>query len=252
MGHKAIVLAAGSGTRLAPLTNETPKALCRIADVALLDRAVDLIRPFVDEVAINACHHAEQIVAHVNGRHHVSVESPAAYGTGGAVAALREWLDGADAFILNTDSLILGDIAPFVVGTSGPTVRLLVHYHRHRPDFRAMWRFSGLSFLPNRCIDDLPAAGLESDLYKRVWKPHEDRGVLQLQPLHGCAIDCGTLRDYLAANLTMNGGRSVVEAGAVVHGTIDNCIVQRDAIVEPGEHLVGAIRTAAGTTIQVL
>ncbi|MGN6693052.1 MAG: sugar phosphate nucleotidyltransferase, partial [Aquihabitans sp.] len=42
-----VVLAAGAGTRLRPLTIERPKALCPVADVPLVDLALDRLRPLV-------------------------------------------------------------------------------------------------------------------------------------------------------------------------------------------------------------
>ena len=49
-----VVLAAGSGTRLRPLTNLKPKALCPVGDVPLVDLAFDAVQHVTDGVAINA------------------------------------------------------------------------------------------------------------------------------------------------------------------------------------------------------
>ena len=64
----AVVLAAGRGTRLRPLTDLRPKPLCPVDNVALLDRNLTAARAVADAVAVNAFHLAEQVVAHVGGR----------------------------------------------------------------------------------------------------------------------------------------------------------------------------------------
>lgn len=60
---KAIVLAAGLGTRLAPLTLDRPKALVEVAGQTMLERVLRRLQSFgVDEVIVNVHHHAQMIV----------------------------------------------------------------------------------------------------------------------------------------------------------------------------------------------
>jgi mannose-1-phosphate guanylyltransferase len=64
---KAMVLAAGLGTRLRPLTNDRPKALVELAGRTLLEITLTRLRGFgVREVIVNVHHFAEQIVAYLN------------------------------------------------------------------------------------------------------------------------------------------------------------------------------------------
>jgi mannose-1-phosphate guanylyltransferase len=59
---KAMILAAGLGTRLRPLTDDRPKALVTVAGRTLLQIALDRLRVFgVNEVIVNTHHHAEMI-----------------------------------------------------------------------------------------------------------------------------------------------------------------------------------------------
>lgn len=63
---KAMVLAAGLGTRLRPLTNDRPKALVEIAGRTLLEITLTRLRKFgVDEVIINVHHFADMVVAYL-------------------------------------------------------------------------------------------------------------------------------------------------------------------------------------------
>ena len=59
---KAMILAAGLGTRLRPLTNDRPKALVTVAGRTLLELTIERLRTFgVREVIVNVHHFAEQI-----------------------------------------------------------------------------------------------------------------------------------------------------------------------------------------------
>src|SRR3954471_23765845 len=103
----AVVLAAGAGTRLGPLTSVRPKALCPVGDRPLLDLALARVEAVVgsgaDRVAVNAQAHRDQAGAAVAGRAHLSAEEPVALGTAGAVARLRPWLDGRPVLVVNGD-----------------------------------------------------------------------------------------------------------------------------------------------------
>src|ERR1700724_149829 len=63
---KAMILAAGLGTRLRPLTNDRPKALVEIAGRTLLEITLARLRTFgVSEVIINVHHFADLVVAYL-------------------------------------------------------------------------------------------------------------------------------------------------------------------------------------------
>jgi len=65
---KAMVLAAGLGTRLRPLTGDRPKALVEINGHTLLEITLSRLRQFgVTEVIVNAHHFAEDIVSYLSG-----------------------------------------------------------------------------------------------------------------------------------------------------------------------------------------
>src|SRR5439155_4078099 len=129
----AIVLGAGAGTRLRPLTRFRPKVLCPVANVALVDGNLARVAAIVGEgpahVAVNVHHDGEVIARHVGGRAQVSdeaAETSGALGTAGGVARLRSWLDGRAALVVNGDTWTTIDLAPLVEGWDGSTVRVLV------------------------------------------------------------------------------------------------------------------------------
>jgi hypothetical protein len=244
-----IVLAAGEGRRLRPLTDLRPKPLCPIGQGTGLDDALarfaaaGLAGPA--DVAVNAHHLANLIVAAIGDRARVSVEEPEALGTAGAVGALASWLDGRAAVIANGDAYLAGGdpLWQLLDGWSGERPRLLTVRDPARGDFGDL-RFAGISLLPAAIaarLEPVPAG-----LYEVVWRDTE----LELVEFDGTFADCGTPAEYLAANLHSSGGASVVGRDAVVEGTLTRSVVWPGGRVDPGEHLVDAIRTDTGLTVR--
>ncbi|HEU0238357.1 MAG TPA: sugar phosphate nucleotidyltransferase [Micromonosporaceae bacterium] len=267
----AVVLAAGDGVRLRPLTADTPKALCPVGNVPLIDRALATVAALGytghQTVAVNAWSHASQIVAHVGGRSHVSVEhGPHPLGSAGGLGALRPWIAGRDVLVANADAYLYGgDIAALLDGWDGRQVRLLgVPAGDRTPEFGA-YRFAGVSVLPGYLVDALAAE--PADLVRAVWRPAEAVGALTVVDYRGTYLDSGTPRDYLAANLdaashapggcivdpdanvTGSVKNSVVGAGATVAGSIERTVVWPGSMVGPDERLTDVIRYGANGTV---
>jgi hypothetical protein len=206
-----LVLAAGRGERLRPLTDTTAKPLLPVGGTTLLDAMLGRLAAVVPvtpaTMAVNAHWLAEQVVGHVGDRVHVSVEQPRALGTAGAVAAISTWRAGRDLIIGNGDAYLAGelDLPGFVAGWDGVRPRLLVVADADRPDFEASWRFAGISLLPAAMAEPLTAT--PSGLYEAVWSRTE----LDLVPTAATFVDCGTPADYQRArDLAAVGGPTVL------------------------------------------
>jgi len=60
---KAMIFAAGLGTRLRPLTDNQPKALVKIGNTTLLELAITKLKNFnINKIIINVHHFADQII----------------------------------------------------------------------------------------------------------------------------------------------------------------------------------------------
>ncbi|WP_176308720.1 sugar phosphate nucleotidyltransferase [Micromonospora sp. NBS 11-29] len=271
----AVVLAAGAGTRLRPLTERVPKALCPVGNVPLLDRALARLAGLglagPERVAVNACYLGEQVVDRVGRRAHLSVEPGDPLGTAGGLGRLRDWIAGRGVLVGNADAYLADpqvppgpDIAALLDGWDGRSVRLLGQPADDpaAPGTFAGHLFVGFSLLPWRLVRNLPATF--GDLVRAVWRPAEAAGALTVVPYRGTFYDTGTPADYLAANLHAAGPdglvdasaevdgrvtRSVVGAGARVHGVVDRSVIWPGATVTAGERLDAVIRAGADLTV---
>jgi N-acetyl-alpha-D-muramate 1-phosphate uridylyltransferase len=249
-----VVLAAGAGQRLRPLTLLRPKPLCPMGDSTLLDRALRSVGAAVGAgahglaggIAVNVHAGRADMEAHlaVVPDVHVSVEEPRALGTAGALAHLRPWLDGRSALVVNADTVHDEDLTSFVAGWDGERVRVLM------TGTSPFGPRSGVvaSIAPWGCIAAM--ADGPAGLWEALWRSEGAAGRLDAVAARGGSIDCGTPRGYLRGNLWLSGGASVIGRDAVVEGTVERCVVWPGASVVAGEHLVDAVR-ADGLTVLV-
>src|SRR5579863_3620193 len=114
---KAMVLAAGLGLRMRPLTNTMPKPLVSVAGQPLLDHVLDkLAGAGVSEAVVNVHYLPDQIIEHVKTRSRprviISDERDQVLGTGGAIVKALPLLGDAPFFHLNADTLWIDGVRP--------------------------------------------------------------------------------------------------------------------------------------------
>ena len=114
---KAMVLAAGFGLRMRPLTDRMPKPLVPVAGRALLDHVLDkLADAGVREAIVNVHYLPDQIIEHVAARAqpHVTIsdERDAVLGTGGGVVKALPLLGDAPFFHVNSDTMWMDGVRP--------------------------------------------------------------------------------------------------------------------------------------------
>ena len=113
MIKKALIFAAGKGTRLKPFTESHPKALALVNDVPLLERNIKYLQSFgVTEFVINVHHFGEQIVEFLEKNNHfgakidISDEKDELLETGGGLLFAQKYLEKEENFlIMNADIL---------------------------------------------------------------------------------------------------------------------------------------------------
>jgi MurNAc alpha-1-phosphate uridylyltransferase len=117
----AMVLAAGLGTRMRPLTDHLPKALVPVAGRTLLDRVLDkLVEAGVERAVVNVHHFADQVEAHVTRRTDLEIlisdERAGLLDSGGGIQHARTLLGQDPIFVANIDSLWLEGTTPALEG----------------------------------------------------------------------------------------------------------------------------------------
>ncbi len=192
---KALVLAAGYGERLRPLTDVTPKPLLPVWGEPMLERILKMLEDWgVEEIAVNAHHLSEQIVAYCQARKgkaklHVSVETEI-LGTGGAMVPLKEFFENEPFWRVNGD-LVIEELDPKLVleafarsggfgacwlTEAGPrTVEAdnegrICNWHSEDAGAPGTYTYTGLALLSPAIFDYLPSAGASSliDAYEKA------------------------------------------------------------------------------------
>ena len=113
----AMVLAAGFGVRMRPLTDRMPKPLVRVAGQPLLDHVLDKLGDAgVRQAVINVHYLPDQIIDHVAARARpriiISDERDAVLGTGGGVVKALPLLGDDPFFLLNSDTMWIDGVRP--------------------------------------------------------------------------------------------------------------------------------------------
>ncbi len=196
----AMVLAAGRGDRMRPITDKTPKPLIEVGGMSMLDRMLNMLaRAGVKKAVVNAWHLADQIETRMSERKTPNItviREETLLETGGGVANALPLL-GEDAFyVANSDVVILDGVQPAAerLATAwrddamdallllNRTVRAFGYSGRGdytvEPDSRLLRRteheiapylFAGMQILHPRLFEDCPAGAFSlNKLYDRA------------------------------------------------------------------------------------
>lgn len=221
-----VVLAAGRGKRMRPLTNERPKALLPTLDVPQLGWALARLgRAGVQRVWVNAHSQPEQIFRYAEGvaeRLGMSLmgsrEVEAPLGTAGALAKLSKSL--TETFVVvNADVATDAPMGALVDAhtSAGSMATLLVVKTEDDADFaleegwvidlvdrseqlRSGHRYAGIGVFEPEVLDFIPKG--PSGVYETVFKRLAEReGTMATLEWHGYWLDVGTPSAHLTANL---------------------------------------------------
>ncbi len=185
---KALVLAAGRGERLRPLTDTTPKPLLEVGGRPLIHYPLMMLkRRSITQIAINVHHLGGQIEATLGNGNELGLDiqyspEPVLLGTGGPLLALRDYLGDETFVIANSDSILDLDLATMVAHhRDHRALATIALYRPPNPDYYSRLEIDGegmirrmrlLTRQAGREFDDYPAelsaaiaASLESFMY---------------------------------------------------------------------------------------
>lgn len=121
----AMILAAGLGTRMTPLTDDRPKALVEVGGQTLIDRILDRLQHSgVRRVVVNCHAHAGRLIAHLEARKGgleilISDERARLLDTGGGLRAALDMLGEKPFFAINCDALWTDGLADTLLQLAG-------------------------------------------------------------------------------------------------------------------------------------
>jgi NDP-sugar pyrophosphorylase family protein len=241
---KSMILAAGFGTRLRPLTDMKPKALMPVANKPVLTRNIEyLVSHGITEIIVNAHHHSQQIVDYLEGgvpfglNIEVKVETEI-LGTGGGIKNTEEFWDEEPFLVINSDILTDIDLAAVyqVHQTSEALVTLVLHdcepFNQIQVDDQ--WNimdiakanipgrlaFTGIHVIHPEVLSHIPR-GLFSDIIECY------RRLIQLRkPIRACLVqghywrDIGSIQSYLEANRELAGNSFVIGPGCSIDSSV--------------------------------
>jgi MurNAc alpha-1-phosphate uridylyltransferase len=218
--HTVMILAAGLGTRMKPLTNDRPKALVTVGGRALIDHVLDrFVEAGATRAVVNVHAFADALEAHVKRRRDIEIiisdERKRLMETGGGVRQARRLLGDDPIFVSNIDSvweephgsaalrlakdfdasrmsarLMLADMhhqlgydgaGDFAMSDAGALA-----FRNDRPS--APWAYMGVQIIDPFIVDLEP---LEPFSFTRVWRRLAEEGRLFGAPLGGYWMHVG-------------------------------------------------------------
>ncbi len=227
--NSAILLSAGHGTRLRPLTLTTPKPLIELANSTLIDHQIKyLANAGFKVIAINLHHLGEKIKEHCGSGKKYGVEiiyseEKQILGTGGGIKAAAVLIGADRALVLNCDALMSVDIKKLCDSCDENFAATMVLMklpasEKFNPvkvedglvkSFGSGDRlFTGMHIVGKKLLDVLPPAGQASCVIKDGYEKIIARGEpVSAFDYDGYWNDLGTFERYSAAKNDLDEGR---------------------------------------------
>ncbi|MHC4916923.1 MAG: sugar phosphate nucleotidyltransferase, partial [Planctomycetota bacterium] len=268
---RAMVLAAGLGTRLRPLTEMAPKPLLPVAGRPLLANVIAGLRAAgVREIAVNTHHLPEQIEEFAAGEEGLTLfHEPQILGTGGALVGAGDFLSASDFFLLHNGDVLTdfdpGELIAAQEGSGALGTLVLTPGHENKvlvsgegtildilgkvdvggqPGSRLL-TYTGIAALSPRIFEYLPAGGPASLPAALIAALEAEPGCLRaVVPGAMYWNDIGTAERYLAAQADVLARGSVALRGEAG--------VPQSLVEQGSDRLFYRLKVGAGTAVVML
>ena len=137
----AMILAAGRGERMMPLTKNTPKSLIKVKDLALIEHSISALKKSnIIDIVINIAYLGEQIKTHLGDGSNFGVhitysdESSGALETAGGIIKALPILDNKPFIVINSDVLCDFDLSKLTLPVGSLAHLVLINNPAHNPN----------------------------------------------------------------------------------------------------------------------
>jgi NDP-sugar pyrophosphorylase family protein len=274
MPMKAMILAAGFGTRLHPLTKTVPKPMVPVLNRPLLERTIELLRlANIQDIAVNVHHLPEQVIAHFGDGSKFGVNlhfsrEETILGTAGGIKAAQKFLEGGPFLVINSDIIVDIDLdrvlefhrernscltlvvredhspekyAPIEIGPDGRIVRFIDTISRNVPDSTRRVMFTGIQIMEPEIFSRIPAGkfcGTTEDVFPEMI----EEGLPVFGFLHkDYWIDMGNREQYLQVHKDALDGKVRLKAAVLKNSgkssIVPPVLIGEDCHIEPGARI---------------
>jgi len=260
---KAMILAAGMGERLQPLTNIRPKVLVPVVNKPVIDRIIQFLTTHgVEKIIINAHHHCGMIRDYLKGGNpfgikvEIKIEKDI-LGTGGGIKNTQDFWGNEPFIVINGDILTdidLGDVYAFHLRRNNLVTMVLHDFPKYNKvrvdkemnilsigpgtDLKGTLAFTGIHVINPEVLSFIPDKKRYNiiDAYKRL--------IDLKKPIRAYIatghrwIDIGTIADYLRANFYyLPSGNSAIDQKCYIDSAAilkDWAVIGKGASIERG------------------
>ena len=260
-----MILAAGLGTRLGPLTEERPKALMPVVNIPIIARNIEYLKTFgVRNIAVNTHHHYQQILDYLNrGRPFgMDIETRVEdeiLGTGGGIKNFQDFFDSGSFIVINSDILTnidlaiaydhhknAGNIATLILHNREPFNQIKVNNrdqiikiaNKNNPDMLA---FTGIHIMEPEILRHIPERQYSDiiDCYRLLIQSGAIGAYISESHYW---YDIGTLEGYISANKELLAKRDrpfSVAGGSYLASSV---ILEEWAVVGKNAHIGDSVK----------
>ena len=237
---KAMILAAGFGTRLRPLTNKVPKPMVPILNRPILEHTIHLLRTHgICDIVVNLHHLPAMITDFFSDGKEFGVNlhwshEPEILGTAGGIKQAQQWLDGESFLVINSDVVVEIDLSkvlafhkakgsaltlvvregdspeqcdPIEVDENDRIVHIVGASSMNMPDDTTRVLFTGIQVMEPEIFDRIPENkfyGTTTDVFPGMLA---DELPMFVTWHHGYWKDIGTIQSYLDVHQDLLDGR---------------------------------------------